>query len=152
QVPPDYPVPFLENDALMTDFTARQVLYLNNTGIVPLAAQDDSDSVDDSSEDAGARLFSPGGRFGGELRPVLSFARERRTQGDSVVVVSLQVDRLADVWAQEASGYLPKLDEMNDTPPPGTLAVVNGSLGEGWTLHTDNGALHLLTDAEIFNW
>ncbi len=161
QLPPDYPAPFIDAAALVANLQGRRVLALNNTIVQTLNA-DDIPANDETQvgtrhavflPDANTRLFSPGVRFGGQLRPMLTQARDQRHKGESVVIVTEQTERLNDLWVQEdASGFIPKMDVLDDMPPVGSLFLVAGTLGEGWTLHTENQTLHLLTDAEIFNW
>ncbi|MCU0512488.1 MAG: transcription-repair coupling factor [Anaerolineae bacterium] len=147
QLPPAYPAPFVGLAALHAALAARRVLTLNAPGMSLSAPDDDAPAADTAP-----RWFVPERRFGGQLRPVLSHARDCRSRGEAVVIVSGQVERLADVWAQEAGGYLPRLATLTDAPPAGLLAVLEGSLSEGWTLDTGRERLHLLTDAGLFNW
>ena len=101
----------------------------------------------------GTRQFSPGERFGGQLRPMLNRARQLRKQGDRVVIITEQVERLENLWyEQDASAFIPNVESIAEAPPPGSLRFVRGSAAEGWSLKSDEGALHFITDAEIFGW
>jgi len=136
---PDHPRPYVDWETLAADLDSRTVLNLD----VSTAAQETTSA---------RRWFAPGNRFGGQLRPVLSHIRERRETGDRVVVVTQQVERLVDLWQEQEASFAPRVDAIIDPLPPSSLAFINGTLAEGWTLSAGNKALHLLTDAEIFNW
>lgn len=100
-----------------------------------------------------APLFQPGHRFGGQLRSMLNQARQYRSRGDRVVIVTEQVERLENLWyEQDASTFIPKSQSIADPPAPGALRFLRGAMTEGWSLHSDAGALHFMTDAEIFGW
>jgi transcription-repair coupling factor (superfamily II helicase) len=174
QLPPDYPPPFINAAALMANLQTRRVLALNNTGTMLESIEDKAHYIAPDENDTShanialtpdpspkgrgesptvSRLFSPGVRFGGQLRPVLTHARDMRQKGAIVVIITEQTERLNDLWAQEdASGFIPKSETLDEMPAPGSLLLVHGTLGEGWTLHSDHAPLYVLTDAEIFNW
>ena len=99
------------------------------------------------------RDFAPGERFGGQLRPMLNRVRQLRNHGDRAVIITEQVERLENLWyEQDASAYIPSVEVIDEAPPPGSLRFVRGSAAEGWSLASDRGALHFITDAEIFGW
>ncbi|MCU0474731.1 MAG: DEAD/DEAH box helicase [Anaerolineae bacterium] len=133
-LPPDFPLPSLTLDQLgelMNDFAT---IHLTSSG-----------------SDGGA-WFSPGQRFGGQLKMAVPAARTATRKGGAVVFVSQQTARLTEVWYQQ--GVEDRLPIVNDLPHPpatGSAVMVNGTLQEGWTL--DLGApLTLMTDAELFGW
>ncbi|MEK7815129.1 MAG: transcription-repair coupling factor, partial [Chloroflexota bacterium] len=74
---------------------------------------------------------------------------DRVGEGRTIVAVTQHARRLAEILEEAGAGVAvsPGLDE---SPQPGGVYLVAGSLREGWTL--DNGAtsLTLLTDAELF--
>ena len=97
--------------------------------------------------------FLPGQRFGGQLRSMLNQARQYRNRGDSIVIVTEQVERLENLWAeQDAAHYVPTVQQLSEKPEAGALVFARGSMSEGWTLQLEGGALHCLTDSEIFGW
>jgi len=146
-LPEDYPVPYLDMHTLSSDLASRRVLYLNNTGLLP------DQSGETIVETPATRLFFPGGRFGGQVRPVLNYARDRQKQGERLVMVTVQTDRLRELWSQQDRATTPPLVEDILTPPePGSILMLAGTVAEGWSLNTGETALHLITDAEIFNW
>jgi transcription-repair coupling factor (superfamily II helicase) len=96
--------------------------------------------------------FVPGPRFGGQLQPLLDHLDQRRLAHESVVLVSRQAPRLADIYS-DRNGARPVLDDLPDALLPGELYFMKGALTEGWTLRTvEDLTIHLLTDAEIFGW
>ncbi len=100
-----------------------------------------------------ARLFAPGERYGAQLRTMLNQIRSYRNRGDSVVIVTEQVNRLLNLWhEQDASAFIPTAQSITEPLPPGTLRFVEGTAAEGWSLHGAGGRLHFITDAEIFGW
>ncbi|MCY3778754.1 MAG: transcription-repair coupling factor [Chloroflexi bacterium] len=97
--------------------------------------------------------FSPGERFGGQLRLMLNQVRKQMLRGESVVIMTEQVERLENLWyEQDASTMIPTVSEIDDVPPPGALRFVRGSAAEGWSLQGEQRLLHFITDAEIFGW
>ncbi|MDX1994230.1 MAG: transcription-repair coupling factor [bacterium] len=148
QISPDHPQPYLDWEMLESAFS--------NFTVVELSLH---------SEGALSSLFSPGERFGGQLRPMLTRLRDRRGREGRVVVVTGQAGRLTEIWyEQDSSAYIPTVNDLPQPPGEGTLVFVNGTLQEGWTLNTGSGAdggadggasarkTHLITDAEIFGW
>ena len=97
--------------------------------------------------------FEPGERFGGQLRLMLNQVRRYRGHGDSVIIVTEQVERLENLWyEQDASAVIPKVTSIDEAPPAGGLRFIHGSVAEGWSLDGVAGALRFITDAEIFGW
>lgn len=96
--------------------------------------------------------LNPGPRFGGQLRPLLSFLGSRQASHETVLVASRQAARLAELWSQEGTHK----GVQSSAPPeliPGDLVFLQGALSEGWVLdHPRQGRIHLLSDAEIFGW
>lgn len=85
--------------------------------------------------------------YGGRLSLLLQKVRDAQAVGAMVVIASHQAGRLADLLQQDGAP-VPVLDEVVETPPAGTIVLINGSLHGGWSL----GAMSLLTDAEIFGY
>lgn len=136
-LPPDYPQPYSDWEMLQAALEGRTVLRLGR------------------DTDAGrfGALFTPGGRFGGQLRPMLADARQKCGAGERVVVVSQQAARMRDLWQEEdVSAFAPMSETFPEAPSAGAIVFVSGVLHEGWSLHVESGAVHLFTDAEIFGW
>ncbi len=89
-----------------------------------------------------ASAFSPGPRFGGRLKALLEYIRQRCEARDLVRVVSRQSSRLKELWSDQSC------DENVIVPE-----FLDGTLSEGWELKLDDDrCVCLLTDSEIFGW
>ena len=133
QVAPDHPLPFLPWEAIRSELESRAGAALGSFG--------------------GGAAFEPGERFGGQLRPLLTQVRRQLSRGDSVVVITEQVERLENLWyEQDASTFIPTVTGIDAAPEPGSLRFIRGAAAEGWSLKSADGALHFVTDAEIFGW
>lgn len=137
QLPPDYPLPYLTWEALRDAIMARAPIRLGGF----------EDGATDS-ETLGA-LFAPEAHFGGQLKPFLETLRKNRANGERVVIVSNQAQRLAELWAEQTRTARPTVVSSLDRTPD--LAFVEGALTEGWQLCVQP-PLHLSSDAEIFGW
>ena len=87
--------------------------------------------------------------FGGRVKDVIDTSRERSLSRQRVVLVSQQAGRLTELYGDRGVPIIP-LEELQRPTDPGTIVLVHGQLGEGWS----NPALglFLLTDTEIFGW
>ncbi len=133
QVAADHPTPYLRWEAVQAELETRASAAL-------------------SSFNAGT-AFAPGERFGGQLRVLLTQVRRQLNQGDSVVIITEQVERLENLWyEQDASTYIPTVTGIDTPPKPGSLCFIRGAAAEGWSLKGAAGTLHFVTDAEIFGW
>ena len=136
QIAPDHPPPYFTWPALESQLQNLACLSLSNLDI-----------------DGGTRLFQPGERFGGQVRLMLNQIRKYRNRGDRVVIVTEQVDRLANLWhEQDVSAFIPTVDSIPEAPDAATMRFVRGAMAEGWSLRSEDDALHCITDAEIFGW
>ncbi|MCL4560804.1 MAG: transcription-repair coupling factor [Chloroflexi bacterium] len=91
-----------------------------------------------------AQAFTPGPRFAGRLKPLMDALVSDYQNGDRLVIVSRQVSRLRELWAER------RLEERPGVTSP---EFIEGTLSEGWILQEENGPrLSLLTDSEIFGW
>ena len=98
-------------------------------------------------------LFAPSERYGGQLRLMLNQLRRYSQRGERIVVLSEQVERLGNLWAeQDASTFVASVTQIETPPAPGSLRFVRGAAAEGWTLPGGDGGLRFITDAEIFGW
>lgn len=136
QLAEDHPQPYIERAAVDADLSARRVLILDNL-----------------TEEVQGRIFAPAPRFGGQLRSALGATHVSSRQGGRVVVISQQIDRLNDIWAQEAAEQsLPRTDTITELPTPGSIRFVPGSLSEGFIIRSEASTIEILSDAELFNW
>lgn len=87
--------------------------------------------------------------YGGNLQDALSGIARLRTEGQRVVIVTRQAERMADLLGEQQSQLSP-VEHLSELPPPGELALVNGILAEGFRLKTAD--LTVLTDAEVLGW
>lgn len=133
QAAPDHPAPFLAWDAIQAELGRRASAALSST--------------------SAGTAFAPGERYGGQLRLLLTRIRRQLNQGDSVVVITEQVERLENLWyEQDTSTYIPTVTSIDAAPAPGSLCFIRGAAAEGWSLKGAGGTLHFVTDAEIFGW
>ncbi|MCL4367941.1 MAG: hypothetical protein M1337_02020, partial [Actinobacteria bacterium] len=139
-LPADSPLPYLTLSDLNDQLEGHQALDLGSL----TAGQDVSLDL--------AEAFSPGPRFGGQVRPAMEYIAQRMEEHELTIVVSRQAQRLAEVWA-ETGPVRPVVDDLPAELSAGDLAFVQGALTEGWRLQAADGPrLSLLTDAEIFGW
>ncbi len=88
--------------------------------------------------------FLPAERFGGRLKPLMTWLQVRWQENEQVLILSRQAERLRAVWARQ-----PQPTAAPGQPPQ----FSEGVLSAGFQLHLPEGERwHLLTDAEIFGW
>ena len=106
------------------------------------------------------RIFQPTVTYYGRLEQLASDARRYRDDGVSVVAITQHAGRMAEIL-EENGAAVTLCQSLEEVPQPGTVYVFPGSLREGWNLTppqalatevsaSPNGALILLTDAELF--
>jgi transcription-repair coupling factor (superfamily II helicase) len=109
----------------------------------PVAAETDPDIA--------RRLpFAKADAYGGRLRTLASALSESSGRNRTVVVVTQQAERLAEVLAED--GILASLTEDVPAPVQGAIHIVHGSLTHGWRMTASTPPLTLLTDAEVFGF
>jgi transcription-repair coupling factor (superfamily II helicase) len=145
----DHPLPYLTWDALTEELEQRKSIHFGHMAY---------EEEEGDGEQAGTKhalslqgLFAPEERFGGQLRPMLSRVRAMQRQQGSVIVVTQQTGRVAELW-REQEGFVPTMHDVVEAPSTGSLALVDGVLQEGWRMKLPGQEIHLLTDAEIFGW
>ncbi|MCD4685630.1 MAG: hypothetical protein K8S97_06820, partial [Anaerolineae bacterium] len=139
-LPPDVPLPYLTWPELQDELSTRPVLHLGTNPEFPVSA---AATVGD--------LFAPGPRHGGQLRAVMDELGRLYDQGERVIAVTQQAQRIAELWSEQET-YITPVTRITDLNETGQLVYVEGTLTEGWTLSTPTEHIHLLTDAEIFGW
>ncbi len=87
--------------------------------------------------------------YGGQIQEAISSIVELRDQGQRLVLVTRQAERMADLL-RERHLYVTPSEVLPEPPPPGGLSLVNGILSEGFRLLPAD--LTVLTDAEILGW
>ncbi len=138
--------PYATTAVLRQAIAARAPLLLGNTTLDGWAA-----SVDTPL----ARAFVAGPRYGGQMRTIVGDVERHLQDGGTVVLVSRQAGRLAEVFADVRHAIVPT-DNIT-TPPPVGLTIVQGVMDEGWRLEAPGPqppvpSLWFLTDAELFGW
>ena len=98
------------------------------------------------AEDA-AWPFTPPASYSGRTRALIDDMPGMRAEGRRIVLVSQQAPRLSELLEDAGTAATPS-DGLPDLPPPGSVALVHGSLAEGWALDAEGTVV--LTDAEIF--
>ncbi len=116
-------------------------------------------------------IFQPGERFGGRLKPFVEHVSELVKAQNTIVVISRQSERLAELWSEQVWG------EQGPNPSlAGNPQFVEASLSEGFILrvaaliesesesttedtesalptpHPALRTIHLISDSEIFGW
>ncbi len=128
-LPDDFPIPYLTLSEIQDSLSQNQVIELG-----PVTAPENSPL---------AQAFTPGPRFGGQLKPFMDHIVHRHSRGEDILIVSRQAGRLQELWNER-----PVVESVGAQPD-----FVPGSLAEGWILTPPEGQrLHLLTDGEIFGW
>lgn len=131
-LPKDFPNPYLTWSELVDRLQSHTWIELGHS------------TVDEVTEppDSLSRLFLPGSRFSGRLKPFMEYLGSLVSDGDVVVLASRQSSRLQELWAEQS------VDEQIDNPH-----FIEDSLSGGWTLrHPGMKPLHLITDSEVFGW
>ncbi len=153
ELPSGLPIPYFTWDELQEALLDKHPLVLG---------------YDDGEEQPLSRLFVPGPRHGGRLKQVLDNWQRMLHEGQRIVVVSRQAQRLAALWG-EREAYVQTLrvsETLRVLPPLRSLTIVQGTLAEGWTLLPplfpprigedvrggQQATCCLMTDAEIFGW
>ena len=131
--PPALTMPYFTWDELEEHLVLRKPLYLGIS---------DSKIYTD---------FSPGTRFGGQLRMFLDHV-QALPKTDKAIIVTRQAQRLAELWSERSATALHPYDYISTIENLDTISFVEGELSEGWQLSTDAGVWHVYTDAEIFGW
>jgi transcription-repair coupling factor (superfamily II helicase) len=128
-LPDDFPIPYISWSELQDTLEGKSWLELGRTT---------------SEENNGlANLFFPGERFGGRLKLLLEHIAQKCLDGDRIILVSRQMQRLREVWAEYGKAHTSACSPE----------FIEGILTEGWVFNQPEGnKFHLLTDSEIFGW
>jgi len=133
----DFPAPHLSWSDIQDELSHLPLIQLGRA----------TDEINSVSIPLGEH-FKPGPRFGGQIKTLFDHVTSVISDQSSVTIVSRQVDRLAEIWREEAEPIAPA-EEPNTASP---LSFVNGALGEGFILQSLITNYQLLTDSEIFGW
>jgi len=94
--------------------------------------------------------FSPSPNYNGRLPVLLQEAKVMIENGQRLVIVSQQSKRLSELLEGQ-NIYASPVSDVPNTPPSGSVTLVQGSLSEGWTIGDANGDI-ILTDVELFGF
>jgi transcription-repair coupling factor (superfamily II helicase) len=135
ELPEDSSVPYLTYSELEAKLgKMRQRLILTRWSIEESAAHH--------------MAFASAPSYGGQLSSFLEETKRLLQERCRVIIVSHQAARLSELL-QEENVFISPLSHLEHPPPKGSLALVQGSLSEGWIM---GGEVVLLTDAEIFGF
>ncbi|MDO8614916.1 MAG: transcription-repair coupling factor [Dehalococcoidia bacterium] len=93
--------------------------------------------------------FGAPAAYGGQLRKLVSETVTEARAGRRTVIVSQQAQRLAELFQEQGQPAAVASGVVAQAP---LVALVQGSLPEGWRLSADGVELTLLTDTEIFGF
>ena len=99
-------------------------------------------------EDRLSLPFKAAPTYAGQIGAFVQKVHELLAQKKRIIVVSHQAGRLSELF-EEQDIIAPVVSDIKETPQPGSLTLVQGLLGEGWSL---DGETYLLTDSEIFGF
>ncbi|HTP02902.1 MAG TPA: transcription-repair coupling factor [Anaerolineales bacterium] len=132
-LPADFPVPYLTWPELADEFSRVGALELGFS-----TAQE----ADDEGVASLSSSFGHDERFGGRLKPFTDHVLGLIRQGDEVIVVSRQMERLQELLTE--TGQLEEGDH---------ITFIEASLSGGFVLHAPaRRVAHLITDSEVFGW
>lgn len=132
----DYPIPYFSWSELVDSLQQHPTLELGYSTA-------ETNPTDQPASPSLAACFGPLERFGGRLKPFLDYLADWLTKGDTVVVVSRQAARLAELWAERGA------EDLRGRAPQ----FLEASLSGGWVLQDETvPATCLITDSEIFGW
>ncbi len=100
-----------------------------------------------------ASMFGSPERFGGQIEDAVLDLSRRSDTGRSIVIVSRQAPRLAELFTDVGRPQLVNT-ALDVAPTAGGVSIIHGALGAGWTLDAIDGrlALDVITDGELFGW
>ncbi len=103
--------------------------------------------------EGGFRLpFTATSAYGGRLLELVKDLSDTSQRRQTTVIVSQQAARIAEVLSEHDLFATP-VAAAESPLPAGALAVVHGSLPEGWSVRSpQGGGLTLLTDSELFGF
>jgi transcription-repair coupling factor (superfamily II helicase) len=138
---PDHPVPYFTWSEIYDSLTARNWLELSHSSD-PNQNEFTAETLQmDLSDLHFASLFGHDERFGGRIKPFITYLASVSSKREKVIVVSRQTPRLQELWRQEGQ-------ENSDK-----IVFLENSLSEGFVLTLPGKkSIHLITDSEIFGW
>ena len=95
--------------------------------------------------------FRQADAYAGRLQDAARDLHRQQQRGDRVVVATQQAQRYAEVLAENGVD-IPVAESVPERGARGTVALLQGSLSEGWTVQTADGIVSLQTDRELFGF
>ncbi len=147
ELPPNVRAPYFEWDELREQIVVRKRLLFD------FASPDESFKLP----------LAVGPRYGGQLKKVVEEIAKARERHASVVIVSRQAERLADLL-REREIFVKPVARVDEPPRAGEVVLLQGALSEGFRLQVssfksndvnlkpETWDFQLLTDAELFGW
>ncbi|HEX2036635.1 MAG TPA: transcription-repair coupling factor [Chloroflexota bacterium] len=143
-VPAGFQAPYFSRQELLERLGRQPVLHLGYRPAHPPTPQGEGERI---TVELGSFDMAP--TFGGRIKDVVGVTRARAQEQQRVILVSQQSARLSELYVDHGAALA--IHELLDrAPEPGSLTMVPGQLGEGWT--NSRLGLVLLTDTEIFGW
>ncbi|HUT96665.1 MAG TPA: CarD family transcriptional regulator, partial [Dehalococcoidales bacterium] len=102
----------------------------------------------EGEENAHRLSFATVPGYAGQLPAFIKKVKQLLEQKKRLVVVSHQASRLSELL-EPADIMASPVEEIKAIPPPASLTLVQGLLGEGWVMNKET---LLFTDAEIFGF
>jgi len=133
ELPRNFPRTYFTCEELKEKIEGRECLSLTGWG---------------TDEEAFRFNFAPAPNYAGQLPSFCRRIKPLLEQRRKVIIVSHQASRLSELLEDEDIIAAP-VTTVGQTPPPGSLTLVQGLLAEGWAM---NGETYLFTDAEIFGF
>ncbi|MQY67583.1 MAG: transcription-repair coupling factor, partial [Dehalococcoidia bacterium] len=99
-------------------------------------------------ENARQLKFTPTPGYAGQLPVFIKKIKQLLGQKKRLIIVSHQASRLSELL-EPADIMASPVEEIKAIPPPASLTLVQGLLGEGWAMNRET---LLFTDAEIFGF
>jgi len=146
ELPGDSPFPYLTWGELKSQMQERHRLVLLEAVRYQSPDSGHEQALRQGSEQA--LPFVRAQSYGNQLERFFKTARQMVEQRQRVLVVSHQANRLAELLQKEDIHVSPT-SQIEHIPPPGSIAVLQGSLDGGWLL---DDRLILITDVELFGF
>jgi transcription-repair coupling factor (superfamily II helicase) len=134
ELPSNFPQPYFDWKYLDTLWREK-----SNLSLLSWSSPGDSEFYD--------LQFNPAPSYAGQLPALIDKSKGLLKQNFRLIFVSNQASRLSELLEEEDI-YSQPVTEIKQTPPPGTITLLQASLSEGWVL----GNNYLLTDREIFGF
>ena len=152
ELPRNFPIPYFTRDELATRFgeVGGSGKFTGGTGkdgenergrtlSIMSWQQGDTESI---------LPFVAAPEYGGRLDAFIKDTKETLKKREKrIIIVSHQARRLSELFEEEDI-IAPPVSELAGPPPPGAIALVQGSLARGWAMDS----VALFTDAELFGF